>query len=751
MIRDYRVFRDFAWSGDLPEFSEKNLIYGWNGSGKSTLSNLFRAIEKRQNLPEGTIEFEIDGRLVKGTQVATNDNLPQIRVFNRDFVTANVGPDFDKTTSHIYFLGEENVEKQKRVAELKEGKEQLLKQLSESTEEERHQESSVEEYASAVARRIKEVMTALGASSYTNYTKRNVKEKWTEFSNLDEIDRLGKALDEGSLDRLREACRATRKEEIGELKNPFSNFHKHWQRVSALLARTVTSAAIERLEGDPKLGVWIKQGFEQFHARNPEICPYCEQTVEKDFFTSLNAHFDDQFKQLSTELAALDADLGDQIGLLTDFEIPHKARLYDQFQTDFEIRSKGLLDDRNCAIANLESLRKSVRAKKEQPFSKVELSTPKLEIDPAHFDAVNEGIRNHNATTRNFVVTVANARKGIEDTYISKSYSRFDTTLKRLDAAKAVTQEKQSRKNSLEQELVLIEGELVSNQIPAKELTNDLRHYLGRDELTFEVEDTGYRIKRHGITASHLSEGERTAVAFLFFLKSLRDKGFDIEKGIVVIDDPVSSLDSNSLFSAFGYLKERTKDSGQLFVLTHSFALFRQIKNWFNSVNKEDRKRKPATSYSLVMGLHNGRRTSELKQLDLLLEKFESEYYFLFSEVYKAATDEVPETDLAYYYGLPNMARRLVETFMAHHYPDISGQLYKAFQRAEFAPEKKERILRFVHTFSHLGRISEPEHEASILAETKMVLCDLLEMLEELDANNFDGMIKLLSNSNTEN
>ncbi len=42
------------------------------------------------------------------------------------------------------------------------------------------------------------------------------------------------------------------------------------------------------------------------------------------------------------------------------------------------------------------------------------------------------------------------------------------------------------------------------------------------------------------------SEGERTAIAFLYFLKSLQDKSFDLANGIVVIDDPVSSLDANA-------------------------------------------------------------------------------------------------------------------------------------------------------------------------------------------------------------
>ena len=80
------------------------------------------------------------------------------------------------------------------------------------------------------------------------------------------------------------------------------------------------------------------------------------------------------------------------------------------------------------------------------------------------------------------------------------------------------------------------------------------------DELRFDMNGNGYALTRGGQPVSNVSEGERTAIAFLYFLKSLQDKDFDMEKGIVVIDDLVSSLDANALFSAFGYMKERTRN-----------------------------------------------------------------------------------------------------------------------------------------------------------------------------------------------
>ena len=73
------------------------------------------------------------------------------------------------------------------------------------------------------------------------------------------------------------------------------------------------------------------------------------------------------------------------------------------------------------------------------------------------------------------------------------------------------------------------------------------------------------------IFAKRLSEGEKTAITFLYFVVGLQDQDFDLAEGIVVIDDPISSLDSSSVYQAFSFLKNAVKDARQIFLLTHNF------------------------------------------------------------------------------------------------------------------------------------------------------------------------------------
>ena len=288
---------------------------------------------------------------------------------------------------------------------------------------------------------------------------------------------------------------------------------------------------------------------------------------------------------------------------------------------------------------------------------------------------------------------------------------------------------------------------------PAEQLNLELQAYLGHNELKFQIKDTGYDLTRSGQPALDLSEGERTAIMFLYFLKSLEDKDFDLSKGIVVIDDPVSSLDANTLFSAFGYMKERTKLCHQLFILTHNFAFFRQVKNWFHHLKgqrKRDVDQRPGRFYALVTAVSGGERSATLALIDPLLEQFESEYHFLFRQVHDVANSNTPAAELMHFYSIPNIARRLIETFLAYRFPDCGGDLAKSFDRVDFDSARKTRILRLLNTYSHSGGISDPEHDPSVLSETREVMRAILELIQTVDCDHYQGMMNLLQSTESE-
>jgi wobble nucleotide-excising tRNase len=71
-------------------------------------------------------------------------------------------------------------------------------------------------------------------------------------------------------------------------------------------------------------------------------------------------------------------------------------------------------------------------------------------------------------------------------------------------------------------------------------------------------------------------------------------------------------------------------------------------------------------------------------------------------------------------------------------------------EEVDFDSKKKTRILRFLHTYSHSGSIAEPEHDPSILSETRSVLGDVLELIEKCDPVHYKGMISTVATAEGE-
>ena len=298
-------------------------------------------------------------------------------------------------------------------------------------------------------------------------------------------------------------------------------------------------------------------------------------------------------------------------------------------------------------------------------------------------------------------------------------------------------------------EIAKLEREIVEHRKPAEELNDDLRKYLGHGELSLDIKDTGYTLMRRGRPAHTVSEGETTAIALLYFLKSLQDRRFQRARGVDVLDDPVSSLDAGALFLAFGLIRERVADAGQLFILTHNFSFFRQVRNWLRRLNWKKRKRKsnrPSQFFMLEFAQEDDVRNSTIQSLDPLLEQYDSEYQYLFARIHEAATG-LASRDLEENYVFPNMARRMLESFLAFRHPQVAGGLRQKMKEVSFDEVKKHRILRFLHTHSHSSSMGELEHDLTALAEGPSVLNDLLEMIESEDSKHFSAMVTLVARS----
>jgi len=431
-------------------------------------------------------------------------------------------------------------------------------------------------------------------------------------------------------------------------------------------------------------------------------------------------------------------------GQTDELTSPSKAEIYDDLASEYETALQSLKRTLETTRQFVDALVDVLADKKGRPFERLALDVTVPSVDPSVADNLNAVMRRHNRACEDFQTRVSSARDRVALGMIAGDLEEFLALQKNVRDKDAAISPLDQEGERLTREIERLERVIVEHRQPAEELNEDLHKYLGHSELKLEIRETGYTITRDGVPAQTLSEGETTAIALLYFLKSLRDRRFELKNGVVVLDDPVSSLDGNALYLAFGFIRERTKDAAQLFIFTHNFTLFRQVRNWFHHLEKQkkDISQGPARFYMLNCAGNDGERCSTISPLDPLLEKYESEYHYLFARICREASAGATSS-LENNYVLPNMARRVLESFLAFRYPDVSGGLRQKLSAVTFDEAKKHRILRFVNTYSHSEAIGEPEHDPSVLGEARSVLKDLLELIESQDPNHFKGMKRL--------
>lgn len=735
------MLRDFAWPADLPTFGRYNLIYGWNGTGKTTLSNLFRSLELRKP-PEGEATLAISNAMITGNDFA-QATLP-VRVFNREFIAASVFPVGGGEVPPIFVLGEESAEKQAQVEQLKGQKATAEKALDAAKQEKATAEKALDKHCIDRATVIRDTLRSSGNNVYNNYDKARYKQRVTTM--LSAGDKGSHLLAKDERERLLSQSKATPKTPISEVQHQLPDLHKLTDDTRQLVQKTVVSSAIATLKADSQLSSWTREGLGLHQQREADHCLFCEQPLPDGRISALEAHFNAEYEQLLRQLDAQITLLETTSHAFNQVLLPNRAEFYEDLAADFD-QAKTTFDTTTNAISTyLATLLEAVMSKKQKVFEAQSLEAAIPDVEQEAIVDINAIIRRHNQACTDFNNRVRTAREALEADSVASSLDDYQELAKAVDAQETAINQATTESHLLSGQITQLEREIIEHRQPAEELNGDLHNYLGHAELQLDVKDTGYTITRNGTLARSLSEGEMTAIALLYFLKSLKDRRFEIDKGLVMLDDPVSSLDANALFLAFGFIRQCTKDAAQLLILTHNFAMFRQVRNWFHHLKdqkKNDIAKRPARFYMMECSLTDQGRRSHIKALDPLLEQFESEYHYLFARVYRRAqTNEHGGLEANYIF--PNMARRLLETFLAFRCPQHAGELHQKLQGITFDETKKLRILRFLHTHSHGDAIGDPEHDPSALGEAQAVLKDLLALIQHEDSAHYDAMVALV-------
>jgi wobble nucleotide-excising tRNase len=167
----------------------------------------------------------------------------------------------------------------------------------------------------------------------------------------------------------------------------------------------------------------------------------------------------------------------------------------------------------------------------------------------------------------------------------------------------------------------------------------------------------------------------------------------DLSKTIVYVDDPISSLDSNHLFSMYSFVKNKLGNAHQLFISTHNYEFLNLIKDWL----MHDLKNK-SSFYVVERCRDNGSFFSCISNMPEELTKFKSEFHYLFSIIFDFYS--TPKTDHYKLYSLPNLTRRFLEAYLGFKIPIYAGLRKKL---PDFIKDKikEEKVIKFLDQYSH--------------------------------------------------
>lgn len=737
------VFSNFQCDDDIKDFSQINIIYGWNGTGKSTLAHLLSSLNdcKSTLYPDFDYQIQTDKGEIKNPNPLTTP----IRVFDKSYVERNIQL-VEGKASAIYILGEENQEIAEELENLTLELERRNTTLSELQTEKEQKENAKSKVFTDVAKLIS---ISIGGNLSRTYRKPQALEGYktiTDHSVLSEEDieiyqnTLKQEQKESvSLLSLGKTVFEEKEFDIGLLIEEVKN------RADIVVKKAVSDKRVERLVNNADISDWVEEGLDLHKKHSSNKCEYCLNEIASNRKSDLQRHFSKKDQEIKTEIDLLSEALSSIKKKINSLNLPDKANLYTEFQTKYQMKMQDFTNKKTLLISEIDSYQAEITNKKTKTNQEVELKSS-VDITPllTSLDAINDLFIEHNDKTDTFSKKKDEATESIEKHHLSsikvevdeiaQNISSIDKAIEELNNGVDIKDEDSLLGYSMNEIKRLIQEKkaLISSEHKAcEEINKRLSIFLGRDELKFEVDEGGYIIKRKEKMAYNLSEGEKTAVALIYFLIQLQDQDFNLSDGIVVIDDPISSLDSGSIFQAFSLIKNSVKEAKQVFILTHNFDFLRHLINWLNHA------RLPKEYFMITNKFVDGERQADIKPLDRLLQDHESEYQYLFKRLYNFKSDGTIES----VYDIPNLARKVLDTFLMFTVPNSLSQ-YQKLEEIDFDEEKKTSIYKFVNDQSHItGKGFDP----SLVQETQNCVGLLLEMIESVFPPHYKALVESIN------
>lgn len=686
----------------LSDFKKYNFIYGENGSGKTILSKLFCLYSEAEDEAYKTeiadelfdkdtvLEFNIDNKSERCKKGAYSKH--KIYVFNANFVSnnlrdegANIKVKTFKLPSNIRLENKEIKKINSEIDTLKKDYEEKVKELNRITE-----------IAKKVSAQVKDEYNGV---KELEGTRLSIDHKKIDFAEVRKIKDIDKDIE----DKVRELNISkfnNNAEDEGLLsKINLKPISINKNLILGILIKDIKAASkesvlkkIERISqviGNKESQQWLMNGYKLLSgSQEPVICPLCNTDISAVFKTLMleyENYFSKEFESFQNELQTQISYIKSIIEYLSErrenqiYNIFEKYTFLIKYEKDKlkieEILITSILDELKKIEALLETKKTKVDNVEEYNFEKIEMLV----------DEYNKKVNEYNSI-KNLIMTylessVKNQKQleaKIKSLFLEKYYVKFIEMSTVKDPVKYNNELEAmvtALNSAIQAKEVELKGQLAKMKFESK-YVNEYLQKLNVSRFSVNIDNTleviykeSNKVKK---SIKHsLSEGEKTTLAFAYFLSKVRVEIAGPEANYIqayqdctfYIDDPVSSLDENRLFYTANLLYNEFHEAGQLFVSSHNLKFLKILIN-YKFTNKSNEINLYEIKYD---------KFSQIRDLPDTLWNFNTTYYYRLQQILEYLDGKIDYNTAICY--MPNNIRVVLESFLSFKFCYLKSKI----------------------------------------------------------------------------
>lgn len=593
----------------IEDCAKVNFFYGANGSGKSTISNYLQS-------PENSCYSSCDIKWGTGARA-------DIIVYNRFFRERN----FKENIAGVFTLGEATIEDVKSLEALKMEKDDKEKELVKRIETLDNKRLEVTAHKNHFRDTVWKKILKQNENDFAEAFSvlRGNKEKFA-----DEVIKKYNKGHESSETRENLIFRAnsllTKKPEvctpivfdIEAIALDVETIEKNeiWSKVIVGNQDVPIAKLIDKLNNSD----WVNQG-RQYLSNDEKVCPFCQQrTITDELREDLESFFSGEYELAIKSINTFSSEYKQKTDLIANMVSSAVSDETTNRIAQIDVEKINALLKELQVVYSENTTEMQIKSKEPSQKATINQSSDNLNKICILITEANERISKHNEVVKNYK---DEKKQLIDDVWTflldenEAVISGYFTDLKIFNKSiKGMEEGIEAGKRYIEElEEKIIEGNnnITSVQPTVDEINRSLKSYgfTNFEIAPSEIDKNSYQIQRKDGTLARktLSEGEETFITFLYFLQLTKgsvDKSKVSSRKIIVLDDPISSLDSTVLYIVSSMVKTLIKDvrNGnsdveQVFILTHNVFFHKEasyidgraqecndVKYWI--INKDD-------------------------------------------------------------------------------------------------------------------------------------------------------------------